>query len=419
MFDSSSGVLAELVDREPERGAGILAVEAALDEAGSLRPLTRPAALVLMRASGRHLLRLLSLASSLRDTGKGRTVTFSKKVFIPLTRLCRDRCGYCSFRRDPGQTEDGFMTAEEVLAVASAGEALGCKEALFSLGERPELAFPEARRSLTRLGHRSTIEYLARICALVTAETGLLPHANPGTMTLEEMALLRETNASMGLMLESVSARLMLPNGPHHPAPDKHPLLRLRTIDGAGRLRIAFTTGILIGIGETPEERIDSLFAIKALNEAYGHIQEVIVQNFRAKPTIPMRHSPEPTLLDMLRTLAVARLILGADMNLQAPPNLTPDAYPFLLLAGINDWGGVSPLTKDHINPEAHWPQIGALREQTASLGYRLRERLTIYPEYIFKKGFVPPFLTSRITSMVDDAGYPREERQHEVKTVR
>jgi FO synthase len=287
---------------------------------------------------------------------------------------------------------------------------LGCKEALFSLGERPELAFPEARRSLVELGHRSTIEYLARMCALVTAETGLLPHANPGTMTLKEMALLRESNASMGLMLESVSTRLMLPNGPHHPAPDKHPLLRLRTIEGAGRLGVAFTTGILIGIGETLQERTDSLFAIKALNEAYGHIQEVIVQNFRAKPTIPMRAAPEPALLDMLRTLAVARLIFGADMNLQAPPNLTPDAYPLLLLAGINDWGGISPLTLDHINPEAPWPRISVLREQTASLGYRLRERLTIYPEYIFRKeGFVPPSLASRVMSMVDEDGYPKE----------
>ncbi|MBF8298613.1 MAG: cofG [candidate division NC10 bacterium] len=408
-----------LLDRDPESEPSVVGVEAALDEATFGRPLTRETALALMRASGRHLLRLLDLAATLRDTGKGRTVTFSKKVFIPLTRLCRDRCGYCAFRRDPGEPGDGFMSAEEVLAIASAGARLGCKEALFSLGEKPELAFPEARRFLTERGHRTTIEYLARMCQLTLAETGLLPHANPGTMTIEEMAMLREANASMGLMLESVSARLMQPGGPHHPAPDKHPRLRLKTIEGAGRLRIAFTTGILIGIGETLQERIDSLFAIKALNSAYGHVQEVIVQNFRAKPTIPMRAFPEPTLLDMLRTLAVARLILGPEMNLQAPPNLTPEAYPMLMLSGINDWGGISPLTEDFINPEASWPQIAVLREETASLGYHLRERLAIYPEYIFRKeGFIPPPLAPRIMSLVDDSGYPREEGHDETRAA-
>ncbi len=399
-----------LLDREPLPGPASMAVEAALEEASSGQPLTRQRAVALIQAEGRHLLRLLDLASAVRDTGKGRTVSFSKKVFIPLTRLCRDRCGYCTFRRDPGEQDDGFMTAEEVLAIASAGARMGCKEALFSLGEKPELAFPEARRFLAERGCRTTIEYLARMCQLTLAQTGLFPHANPGTMTVEEMAMLRDSNASMGLMLESVSARLTQPGGPHHPAPDKHPLLRLHTIEGAGRLRIAFTTGILIGIGETLEERIDSLFAIKALHERYGHIQEVIIQNFRAKPTIPMRAHPEPTLLDMLRTLAVARLMLGAEMNLQAPPNLTPDAYPLLLLSGINDWGGISPLTKDFINPEAPWPQIATLRDGTASLGYRLRERLPIYPEYIVhKKGFVPSALAPRILAMVDEAGYPKE----------
>ncbi len=401
-----------LLDQEPAPGASAMAVEAALDEAGSGQPLTRDAALALIRASGRHLLRLLVLASTLRDAGKGRTVTFSKKVFIPLTHLCRDRCRYCAFRRDPGGLGDGFMSPEEVLTLASAGARLGCKEALFSLGEKPELAFPEARRFLTDRGHRTTIEYLAAICHVTLAETGLLPHANPGTMTIEEMQMLRDSNASMGLMLESVSTRLMQPGGPHYPAPDKHPRLRLRTIEGAGQLRIAFTTGILIGIGETLEERIDSLFAIKALHATYGHVQEVIVQNFRAKPTIPMRGFPEPTLLDMLRTLAVARLILGPEMNLQAPPNLSPDTYSLLLLSGINDWGGISPLTKDFINPEAPWPQITALREGTASLGYHLRERLTIYPEYIVQKeGFIPAAVAARITALADETGYPRERK--------
>src|SRR5574341_1664622 len=421
MSDSAAAALARLglLDRDPESEPSVVGVEAALDEATSGRPLTRETALALMRASGRHLLRLLDLAATLRDTGKGRTVTFSKKVFIPLTRLCRDRCGYCAFRRDPGEPDDGFMTAEEVLAIASAGARLGCKEALFSLGEKPELAFPEATRFLTERGHRTTIDYLATMCQLTLAETGLLPHANPGTMTIEEMAMLREAHASMGLMLESVSTRLMQPGGPHHPAPDKHPRLSLKTIEGAGRLRIAFTTGILIGIGETLKERIDSLLAIQALNSAYGHVQEVIVQNFRAKPTIPMRAFPEPTLLDMLRTLAVARLILGPEMNLQAPPNLTPDAYPVLLLSGINDWGGISPLTEDFINPEASWPQITVLREETASLGYHLRERLAIYPEFIFgKEGFIPSSLAPRIMSLVDDSGYPREEGHDETRAA-
>ena len=408
-----------LLDPEPATGTASAAVEAALDEASSGQPLTRESAVALSRASGRQVLRLLDLASAIRDIGKGRTVSFSKKVFIPLTRLCRDRCGYCTFRRDPGEPDDGFMTAEKVLAIASTGARLGCKEALFSLGEKPELVFPEARRFLAERGYRTTIEYLSEICQLTLAETGLLPHANPGTMTIEEMAMLRDSNASMGLMLESVSPRLTQPGGPHHPAPDKHPLLRLRTIEGAGQLRIAFTTGILIGIGETLEERIDSLFAIKALHATYGHIQEVIIQNFRAKPTIPMQAHPEPTLLDMLRTLAVARLILGPDMNLQAPPNLTADSYPLLLLSGINDWGGISPLTKDFINPEAPWPHITALHDETASLGYRLRERLAIYPEYIVhKEGFVPSALAPRIMALVDEAGYPKEEGEHEARAA-
>ncbi|MBF8261903.1 MAG: cofG [candidate division NC10 bacterium] len=397
-----------LLDRDPESEPSVVGVEAALDEATFGRPLTRETALALMRASGRHLLRLLDLAATLRDTGKGRTVTFSKKVFIPLTRLCRDRCGYCAFRRDPGEPGDGFMSAEEVLAIASAGARLGCKEALFSLGEKPELAFPEARRFLTERGHRTTIEYLARMCQLTLAETGLLPHANPGTMTIEEMAMLRESNASMGLMLESVSARLIQPGGPHHPAPDKHPRLRLKTIEGAGRLRIAFTTGILIGIGETLQERIDSLFAIKALNSAYGHVQEVIVQNFRAKPTIPMRAFPEPTLLDMLRTLAVARLILGPEMNLQAPPNLSAPDYEALLSAGINDWGGISPLTPDFINPEAPWPHLAELERRTECAGFRLKQRLPVYPEFLPAFKNRAGFLAERVLAAADEEGYAR-----------
>src|SRR5574337_1619072 len=401
----------ERSSHDPAPGEASAAIQAAVEQLSDGQSLTREHAVLLLQAEGRHLLRLLELASATADSGKGRTVTFSKKVFIPLTRLCRDRCGYCTFRRDPGETGDGFLPPEEILTIASAGAALGCREALFSLGEKPELAFPAAQRDLAKRGYRTTIEYLARMCERTLAETGLLSHVNPGTMTIEEMAMLRDSTASMGLMLESVSARLAQPGGPHHASPDKHPLLRLRTIEGAGRLRIAFTTGILIGIGESLEERIDSLFAIKALHSTFGHIQEVIVQNFRAKPFTPMRDYPEPTFLDLLRTVAVARLILGPEMNLQVPPNLTPDAYPLLLLSGINDWGGISPLTQDCINPEAPWPQIEALRSGTATLGYRLKERLPIYPEYIVRKdGFIPASLAPRVMALVDEEGYSKEQ---------
>ncbi|HWQ70276.1 MAG TPA: 7,8-didemethyl-8-hydroxy-5-deazariboflavin synthase CofG [Patescibacteria group bacterium] len=408
---SAGAGLLERLYQQPTPGETSAAIQAGLDQAEGGRPLTRQQAALLLYAEGRHLRRLLELASAIRDCGKGRTVTFSKKVFIPLTRVCRDRCGYCAFRRDPGEPGDGFMTPDEVLAIASAGAALGCKEALFSLGERPELVFPEAGRALVDRGYRSTIEYLARMCERTIAETELLPHANPGTMSIEEMAMLRETTAGMGLMLESVSVRLLQPGGPHHFSPDKHPLRRISTIENAGRLRIAFTTGILIGIGESLEERIDSLFAIRMLHRRFGHIQEVIVQNFRGKPATPMQDHPEPTLVDLLRTVAVARLILGPDMNLQAPPNLSPETYPLLLSSGINDWGGISPLTQDQINPEAPWPGIDALRDATSAIGYRLQERLPIYPEYIVRKdGFVPAPLARRIMALVDEAGYPKAQ---------
>jgi len=397
--------------RQPSPEASSTAVQTGLDQAYEGGPLTRRQAALLLQAEGDQFRRLLELAAAVRDLGKGRTVTFSKKVFIPLTRLCRDRCGYCAFRRDPGEPGDGFMTPDEVLSIASAGVALGCTEALFSLGEKPELAFPEARRILAERGYRRTVDYLARMCKRVVTETGLLPHVNPGTMDIGEMAMLQDSAVSMGLMLESASMRLMRTGGPHHASPDKHPVRRLRTVEDAGRLRIAFTTGVLIGIGESLEERIDALFAIRALHARFGHIQEIIVQNFRAKPSTPMRDDLEPTLLDLLRTVAVARLIFGPDMNLQAPPNLSPDAYPLLLAAGINDWGGISPLTLDHINPEALWPSIEALRDAAVIRGYRLQERLPIYPEYIIHKGgFVPASLISRIMALVDEAGYPKEQ---------
>jgi FO synthase len=331
---------------------------------------------------------LLSSASALRAKGKGSTITFSKKVFIPLTTLCRDYCGYCTFRKDPGQPGAHFMTPDEVFAVAEQGRHAGCKEALFSLGDQPERIFPEARDFLQKQGFARTLDYLAAMSELVLNETGLLPHSNPGVMDADILARLKNSNASVGLMLETVSTRLMRGDLPHAKAPDKVPALRLRTIEEAGKLSFAFTTGILIGIGETAEERIDSLLAIRAMHEKYGHIQEVIIQNFRAKPDIPMAHHIEPTMDDMLRTIAVARLILGPKMNIQAPPNLSYSDFPRLLDAGINDWGGISPVTKDHINPEAAWPQIAMLEAETNARGFVLRERLALYPEFLDRELF-------------------------------
>ena len=332
---------------------------------------------------------LLAEATQLRTIGKGSVVTFSKKVFIPLTTLCRDYCSYCTFRKDPGQPGAHFMTPDEVLALAEQGRRAGCKEALFSLGDQPERIFPEARDFLRARGYSRTLDYLAAMCELVLDRVGLLPHANPGVMDRAILERLKNSNASVGLMLENVSPRLMRHGLAHAKAPDKVPTLRLRTIEEAGKLNIAFTTGILIGIGETPAERIDSLFAIRGLHEKYGHIQEVIVQNFRAKPDIPMAAHPEPQLDEMLRTLAIARIILGPEMNLQAPPNLSYGDFPRLLDAGINDWGGISPVTKDFINPEAAWPQIARLQAETEARGFQLRERLALYPEFLSREKFL------------------------------
>ncbi|HEY7546985.1 MAG TPA: 7,8-didemethyl-8-hydroxy-5-deazariboflavin synthase CofG [Blastocatellia bacterium] len=366
---------------------------------------TRGAARALIRArNGSEFDSLLKAAADLRDQFKGRAVTYSKKVFIPLTNLCRDYCGYCTFRKDAGQAGARTMTPDEVLAVAEAGAQLGCKEALFSLGDRPEALFPEMRDVLRRLGHRTTLSYLAEMCRRVFEETSLLPHANPGLMGRRDLEVLRETNPSVGLMLENISERLMTAGMPHSDAPDKRPALRLKTIEEAGRLRIPFTTGILIGIGETLDERIDSLFAIRDLHERYGHIQEVIIQNFRRKPDIAMRNHSEPTLHDHARTIAVARLVLR-EMNVQAPPNLADDDYPFLLRAGINDWGGISPLTLDYINPEKPWPHIDALARRSADEGFELKERLSIYPEFAAKNELMSARVAARVRAMADGCG--------------
>ena len=368
--------------------------------------ITRAGASILVRArDGDELDSLLIAAADLRNQLKGRRITYSKKVFIPLTNLCRDYCGYCTFRRDPGEPGARTMTPDEVLAVAEAGRRLGCKEALFSLGDRPEAIFPEMRETLARLGHRTTLSFLAQMCERVLNETGLLPHANPGLMGRKDLETLRRFNPSMGLMLESTSDRLTRPGMAHDNAPDKPPSLRLKTIEEAGRLKIPFTTGILIGIGETLDERVDALFAIKELHEHYGHIQEVIVQNFRAKPEIPMRDHPEPSQMDHARTIAVARLVLR-EMNVQAPPNLSDDRYPFLIRAGINDWGGISPLTPDFINPEKPWPHIEGLRERTSDEGFELTERLSVYPEFVYRDEFGDDAIRARVRSLANASGY-------------
>jgi 7,8-didemethyl-8-hydroxy-5-deazariboflavin synthase CofG subunit len=366
----------------------------------------RTAAILL--AEQAPLTHLLEAAMQLRAQGKGNTISFSKKVFIPLTTLCRDYCSYCTFRKDPGQPGAHFMTPDEVLALAEQGRRAGCKEALFSLGDQPERVFPEAREFLRKQGFARTLDYLASMCELVLDKTGLLPHANPGVMDRAALEHLKDSNASVGLMLENISPRLMRDGLPHAKAPDKVPALRVRTVEEAGKLSIAFTTGILIGIGETLEERIDSLLAIRALHEKYGHVQEVIIQNFRAKPEIPMAAHPDPSLDEFLRTIAIARLILGPRMNVQAPPNLSYGDFPRLLDAGINDWGGISPVTKDFINPEAAWPQIARLQSETEARGFTLRERLALYPEYVSRDGFLSARVRERLSGLADVQGFAR-----------
>jgi FO synthase len=378
-------------------------VHAALQRADEGRGVSREEALSLMEAV--DLASVVQVAAAVRDRFKGRTVSYSKKVFIPLTHLCRDYCGYCTFRADPEAGRQPYMTPDDVLAVAEAGRRAGCKEALFSLGDQPERVFPEARGFLRALGFANTLEYLGAMTALVLDQTGLLPHSNPGLMSAEDLRRLRESNVSMGLMLESTNP-LGGRGAAHWRAPDKVPSLRLQTIEEAGRLSIAFTTGILVGIGETAEDRVDSLFAIRRAHEEYGHIQEVIVQPFRAKPGTRMAAATEPSLEELQRTLAVARLVLGGDINLQSPPNLVAEDYPDLLNAGINDWGGISPVTCDFINPEAAWPQIPVLAGRSAAAGFVLRERLAIYPEFTVQPQFVDARVQPHLQNLRAEDGY-------------
>ncbi len=371
------------------------------------RAVSREEAIRLVSSAGREAELLRSAAASLRNAAKGMIVSYSRKVFIPLTTLCRDRCSYCTFRKDPWEKDAGVMTPSDVLSVAEEGKKFRCTEALFTLGERPEQRYQEAKNALRKLGYSTTLEYLRDVSRLVIEKTGLLPHANPGTMTKKEMSLLRDVSASMGMMLENVSERLCAAGGPHEYAPSKHPKLRLATIRNAGELKIAFTTGLLIGIGETVEEIVDSLFAIKKLNDEYGHIQEVIIQNFKAKEDTPMRGSPEPSHEFMRNVVALTRLVLGRDMNVQVPPNLSLTSYPDFLSCGINDWGGISPVTKDYVNPEAPWPEVVMVRKACEKQGFKLRARLPIYPEFILRKqSFVPEPTLRTVNSMIDSEGY-------------
>ena len=350
-------------------------------------------------------------ARRLRERGHGSLVTYSPKVFIPLTKLCRDVCGYCTFARPPRRGERAYLSEDEVLEIARAGARAGCREALFTLGDKPELRYRAAREALAALGCQTTIEYLARCARLVLEETGLLPHLNPGVLAAADVRALREVSVSQGLMLETTAARLATRGGPHWASPDKLPALRLETIASAGEARVPFTTGILIGIGETRAERIEALFAIRELGERFGHVQEVIVQNFRAKPGTRMAQAAEPPLEELLWTCAVARLVLGASWNIQAPPNLSYAEFGRLLDAGINDWGGVSPVTVDHVNPEAPWPEVERLAAAARSRGLQLAPRLAIYPEYLCDPGrWLDPRLVPAALRLADGDGLARED---------
>jgi FO synthase len=383
-------------------------LEEVISKAKASYPLSESDCLSFLAAHQDTTQEICAAAADMRNQAKGSTVTFSPKVFIPLTQMCRDFCGYCTFRKDPQQAgKDLFMTPEQVLDVANAGAALGCTEALFTLGERPEQRYPEAKQWLEHRGFKTTLEYLTHVCELVVQETDMLPHANPGTMARREIEALQPFNPSMGLMLESTSKALYAQGGPHEFAPSKRPRVRLRTLELAGQLRVPFTTGILIGIGESRRDRIESLLAIAELHAQYGHVQEVIIQNFRAKPDTAMGDSPDVETEEFLWTVAVARLILGLEANLQVPPNLSAKDYQIYLDAGINDWGGVSPLTPDFVNPEAPWPALTDLKRKTEAAGFDLRPRLPVYPEYFLKtKRFLPDALSLKVSAMADAEGY-------------
>jgi FO synthase len=389
--------------------AGPSAIRRALARARDGKALDQAEAAILLQARGDDLAALLGHAGRVRDSGlaaAGRpgVITYSRKVFIPLTRLCRDRCAYCTFVTVPGRVDSPYLSPDEVLAIARDGAALGCKEALFTLGDRPEARWKQARQWLDAHGYDDTLSYVRAMAIRVLEETGLLPHLNPGVLTWSDFQRLKPVAPSMGMMLETTSRRLFADRGgPHFGSPDKDPAVRLRVLQDAGRSSVPFTTGILIGIGETLAERADSIFAIRQVAREYGGIQEVIVQNFRAKPDTRMRSAPDAELADLAATIAVARLVLGPSARIQAPPNLIGEEYRLILSAGIDDWGGVSPLTPDHVNPERPWPQIDELAAQTAAGGFELTERLTVYPPYI-REPWLDPRVAGHVAALADPA---------------
>ncbi|MEM9742021.1 MAG: 5-amino-6-(D-ribitylamino)uracil--L-tyrosine 4-hydroxyphenyl transferase CofH [Pseudomonadota bacterium] len=404
----SSDIHAALTALKPsDEASARAAVRAAVDADGSL---SDSEALRLSAIEATHL--LAAGAAELRDKGFGSLVTYSRKVFIPLTHLCRDVCHYCTFAQVPREVKAPYMSVDEVLEVARNGAEQGCQEALFTLGEKPELRYRAAREALAEMGFESTLHYLRHCAERVFEETGLLPHLNPGNLTPEELDWLRPVSPSMGIMLESTSERLCEKGMPHYGSPDKVPAVRLQTLRDAGEARVPFTTGILIGIGETREERIESLLAIREIHRAHGHVQEIIIQNFRAKPDTKMANAPEPDLNELLWTLAMGRLIFGSAMSVQAPPNLSPGVLPQIVNAGINDWGGVSPLTPDFVNPEAPWPHLDNLRRETAQAGKILEQRLTVYPRYVQNlEQWVAPELHDAVLAQADAEGFGRSDR--------
>ncbi len=381
----------------------------ALARASNGKPLDQADAEILLQARGDDLTALLGYAARTRDAGlaaAGRPgiITYSKKVFIPLTRLCRDRCGYCTFATVPGRLDSLYLSQDEVLEIARQGAALGCKEALFTLGDRPEARWKQAREWLDAHGYADTLSYVRAMAIRVLEETGLLPHLNPGVMTSQDFQRLKPVAPSMGMMLETTSTRLYETKGAaHFGSPDKDPRVRLQVLRDAGRSHVAFTTGILIGIGETLAERADAIFALHQVQQEYDGIQEVIVQNFRAKPDTKMRGTPDAELADLAATIAVTRLVLGPGARIQAPPNLVGGEYQLILDAGIDDWGGVSPLTPDHVNPERPWPQLDVLADLTAVAGFTLKERLTIYPQYL-REPWLPPSVAAHVAALADPA---------------
>jgi FO synthase len=393
-------------------------IRRALRRAADGKAIDADEAAALLGARGPLLDELLAIAGNIRDAGlreAGRpgVVTYSRKVFIPLTRLCRDRCHYCTFATVPHRLPAAFLERDEVLAIAREGAAQGCKEALFTLGDRPEDRWPAARQWLDERGYDSTLDYVRSCAIAVLEETGLLPHLNPGVMSWAEMQRLKPVAPSMGMMLETTATRLFSePGGPHFGSPDKDPAVRLRVLDDAGRVGVPFTTGILIGIGETRAERVDSLFAMRRAFREYGHVQEVIIQNFRAKPDTAMRGMPDAELHELAATVAVGRVLMGPRARIQAPPNLIDAEFSLLLRAGIDDWGGVSPVTPDHVNPERPWPQIDLLRERSAESGFTLRERLTIYPEYVRRanEGWLDPRLAAHVAALAGADGLALED---------